>query len=392
MDPYRLTRSSFLKRALATGALLSVPEFVSACERLPEELADRKLVLPGKDRSFVEALPALLAHAASAPNPHNTQAWKIKVLEHGILLFVDRDRMLPETDPPGRQIHLGQGTFLETLRLVAAASGWSASIELFPEGEPKGAPPGKKPTARVLFRPEKPVVDDLVASIPERATNRTPYEGPVITAEEAALLARLASPRASRLEMIRGPEDLARYAKLFVSAFSTETLSERRHEETRRWFRYSDEEILTQRDGISLRGSGLSGLRLWVARKFFVQKGREVWHSDGNRNAGMEMFRKQAESARAFAFFRTQTNTPRDWVECGGDVVRFYLAATKMGLAVHPLNQIIQEYAEMDELRAQFESLTDSQAPSKVQMIFRLGRSSYRYMSPRRPVADLMTP
>lgn len=391
MTEPRLTRSTFLKRALTAGALLSVPEFVTACERLPEELGKRKLLLPGKGRSFAEVLPGLLEHAASAPNPHNTQAWKIKILSDGLLLHIDPDRMLPETDPPGRQIHLGQGTFLETLRVASAAAGWALSIELFPEGETNPEVPGKRPVALVKFRPDPSAGDDLFDAVPIRATNRSAYEGPLISDEETALLARLTTPRASRLEILRSAEDLRRYADLFISAFSVETLSERRHEESRKWFRYSDEEILSQKDGISLRGNGLSGFRLWIARKFFVEKGKENWHSDGNRKGGVDMFREQAQSARGLAFFRTATNTPRDWVECGRDVARFYLAATKMGLAVHPMNQIIQEYPEMDELRAQFESLTDSQAPSKIQMIFRLGRSSYRYASPRRPVEDLMS-
>lgn len=389
MDEPRLTRSLFLKRAIATGALLSVPEFLSACEKLPDELETRTLVLPGKS-SFADALPGLLAYAAYAPNPHNTQAWKIKALSDGILLYVDPDRMLPETDPPGRQIHIGQGTFLETLRIASAAAGWNASIQLFPEGEANPAAPGSNPVARVMFRAASPSVDDLFDSILRRMTNRSPYDGPVVTGEESALLARLTSARTSRLEILRSAEDLTRYADLFVRAFSVETMSERRHEESRKWFRYTDEEILSNRDGISLRGNGLSGLRLWAARKFFVEKGKESWHSDANRKAGVDMFRVQAESARAFAFFRTAANTMRDWVECGMEIARFYLAATRMGLAVHPMNQIIQEYPEMDELRAQFESLTDSQAPAKVQMIFRLGRSSYRYLSPRRNVRDFM--
>ena len=49
------------------------------------------------------------------PNPHNKQPWIIHLTGPASFnLYVDPDRLLPETDPIHRQIHIGQGTFLET--------------------------------------------------------------------------------------------------------------------------------------------------------------------------------------------------------------------------------------------------------------------------------------
>lgn len=46
-----------------------------------------------------------LAYAITAPNPHNLQPWLVDLQGPGaITLYTDKERVLPETDPFGRQI------------------------------------------------------------------------------------------------------------------------------------------------------------------------------------------------------------------------------------------------------------------------------------------------
>ena len=68
-------------------------------------------------------------------NPHNRQPWLVKLPAPGhIELYVDRERLLPATDPLSRQIMVSQGTFIEQLDLAARALGQAATIEYFPRG------------------------------------------------------------------------------------------------------------------------------------------------------------------------------------------------------------------------------------------------------------------
>ena len=56
----------------------------------------------------------MLAHALLAPNPHNRQPWLADLRRDGeITLVCDGERLLPETDPFGRQIVIGCGAFIE---------------------------------------------------------------------------------------------------------------------------------------------------------------------------------------------------------------------------------------------------------------------------------------
>jgi hypothetical protein len=55
----------------------------------------------------------VLSHAILAANPNNIQPWLIDLTgARSFDLYVDPERLLPKTDPPYRQIHIGQGTFL----------------------------------------------------------------------------------------------------------------------------------------------------------------------------------------------------------------------------------------------------------------------------------------
>jgi hypothetical protein len=47
----------------------------------------------------------------------------------------DPHRLLPATDPPDRQVCLSHGTLLEMTAIAASHLGYSAKIELLPEGE-----------------------------------------------------------------------------------------------------------------------------------------------------------------------------------------------------------------------------------------------------------------
>src|SRR5689334_12587840 len=77
-----------------------------------------------------------LAHAITAPNPHNLQPWLADLRKANVItVFTDPQRVLPETDPLGRQILVGHGAFLELLVIALAERGLAADVDLWPEGE-----------------------------------------------------------------------------------------------------------------------------------------------------------------------------------------------------------------------------------------------------------------
>jgi len=77
-----------------------------------------------------------LAYAITAPNPHNLQPWLVDLQENGVItVMTDRERVLPQTDPFGRQILVGHGAFIELLTMALAEQGLTAEVTLWPKGE-----------------------------------------------------------------------------------------------------------------------------------------------------------------------------------------------------------------------------------------------------------------
>ncbi len=388
------SRGDFLKKAGLAGVMLTMPALHQACSSLPGRNAGPRDADPlrnaeklGLESPILRALNV----GITAPNAHNTQAWKFIIHnDREMSLYVDEKRLLLATDPTTRQIHISQGTLLEHLAIGATRMGYRADIRLLPEGDYSMSETGKKPVARVkLIAARAMPTDPLYAQISRRATNRTAYQGPLVTAGEfAELKSAIGSAHG---DFIFHNRDMDRYLEQFRRAYAVETNTRERHEESRIWFRYNDKQIFSKRDGISLRGGGLSGVKLWFAEKFFVSEGAESWHSPSGRQTGIDIFNDALKTTKGLIFLKTPGNERKDWILAGRDYARLHLAVTAQGLVMHPLSQILQEYPEMNELRAGFRAATGLKGRENIQMITRLGRADYLFLSPRRPLSAMLT-
>ena len=108
-------------------------------------------------KQFEDPRVQVLAHGVLAPNSHNLQSWRVVLEgEDSFLLYVDPARLSPKADPPGRQVTISQGTFLEYVRVAAENLGYESEMQLFPEGEygsdGSAANLGSKPVARVTLK------------------------------------------------------------------------------------------------------------------------------------------------------------------------------------------------------------------------------------------------
>ena len=153
----QISRKKFL---LQTGAVLTVPMFLKYCASTEySRLSGRSGNDPLENanlENYQEPILKAINTGITAPNAHNTQAWKFKILNPmEMILYVDEKRILPETDPPTRQIHISQGTFLELLKIGAKQIGYDTEIKLLPEGDYKIEETGKKSVAQVKLSPSK---------------------------------------------------------------------------------------------------------------------------------------------------------------------------------------------------------------------------------------------
>jgi hypothetical protein len=341
---------------------------------------------------LVTPLLQAIAYGIRAPNPHNTQAWRFEPLsDTAALLFIDERRLLPATDPPARQIHIGAGCCIEMLAVGMSLHGYETEVEYLPAGAHGLEEIGRKPVARITLVPDRAEPPDGLAEfISQRQTNRKPYGGPLLSADEEAAVRAEAESDAFDLLILRQPEAMRPLVEVFDRAWQIEATTPHLYEETRIWFRFNEEQRQRERDGLSIPQLGIDGPRRRLTEWTLRNGDPKRWFSSLSIRSTLRSNRKAVDSAKGFVLLKTATNEQLDWLKAGRGFARLALALTRLGLTSHPFSQVLQEYPEMAELQARFNQLLNVGEPEKVQMAIRVGRAERAYPAPRRDPHDFV--
>lgn len=335
--------------------------------------------------SFGDARLDALAYAILAPNPHNRQPWRFQLVgENRIDVSCDLDRLLPHTDPYDRQIVIGFGAMLELLAMAAAEKGYAVDIDYFPDG---AATPrlDERRIASVTFNVGARVArDPLFQDILQRRTTRAPFDpdrpvepGILETIKQAA-----ADPSS-----VDGTVDLEKRVRL-IDLAKRGWLVEYETDATRResidLMRIGNRAVAKNPDGIALNGTAMGLLKMAgvITPKTLDRPGASAYEQGLSRYAAL------IESAQGFIWTTSETNTRDDQINAGRDWVRIHLAAQRAGIAVQPLSQVLQEFPEMAALYKESQEELGVSAPGVIQMLARIGYSSFPAPSPRWPLSS----
>ena len=99
----------------------------------------------------------IVEHARRAQNAHNMQSWKLTPSPedpNALWIWLDSGRLLPQTDPPSRQLLISVGCFLAAAEDAAAVRGLKLSWNLFPSGTWNPARPAEAPVAALSKAPD----------------------------------------------------------------------------------------------------------------------------------------------------------------------------------------------------------------------------------------------
>jgi hypothetical protein len=318
-----------------------------------------------------------LAYAILAPNPHNRQPWLVElVADDAFDLRCDLDRRLEHTDPYDRQITVGLGCFLELFRMAALAQGYTAQIDAFPDGEPHPRLDGRR-AARVTLMKTPPQKDPLFGAVLDRRSNKGVYKNtPVDPAAFAKLMA------SSRVGGTLDPAAVAGLRELSFQAHELEMRTPRTMQESVDLMRFGKAEIEANPDGISMGGPTFELMNITgMMTRENVGDPTSLSFSEG-----LKIFHEKLYSAMGYVWVTSRGNSRTDQILAGKDWVRLNMRATKLGLAVHPLSQALQEYAEMDKSYTNLHRALGVKAPARVQMFARIGYGPETQPSPRWPL------
>ena len=380
-------RRAFL-RLIGGGVVTSAGLGTAGCASGPPDVAVQPWFAAAAE---TELRRFMLAHALLAPNPHNFQSWIADLREPGrIHLLCDGERLLPETDPFGRQILIGCGAFVELAVIAASERGHAVTVTLFPQGAPaaRSLPAGTVVATLTPGPSGSAPRDPLFAAIPRRHTAKTAYaEGRSLPEALTAAWVETARRHGLQAGTVAAPEPVAALRRITREAYEIESTTPATWLESARLFRIGPDAIARHRDGISLsspmirvlHATGLfDPMEVPQRGKSSLQRVMDHW---------MPM-----ETGSGFLWMASRGNARVQQVEAGRAHVRQHLLATVAGVDMHPLSQALQEFDAMSgQYAAVHRALGVDPAQGTVQMLSRVGYSSAPAgPTPRRELGTLL--
>lgn len=317
--------------------------------------------------NYTDPRKRALSYAILAPNPHNRQPWLVDLSQADtVVIWRDKAKYLPETDPFDRQLTIGMGCFIEQLAVAATDTGHQVEFDLFPEGDE-----GPVAIARFITGASR---DPLFDNILQRRSNKEAFaaEIPDIPAAVAALADTYTD--AGTVEKLR---------QLTWDAWLLEASTYDKLKESTDLFRMGKSEVEENPDGISFSGPFYE---FAILTGMLTREGTLDAQSFEFKQA-QQMYNKVLMATPAYAVIKTQGNTRLDQIDAGRQWLRLNLTTTAVGLSLHPVSQALQEYEEMSTLYATAHELL-AETGETVQMLGRLGYGPEVPVTPRWPVEN----
>jgi hypothetical protein len=385
-----LGRRAFLKTAQFTTLMVASGVVWRALEQGVFSTGEGAAYEPWKtwrsDKS--EGSLELVRAAILAANPHNSQPWLFCVSQSRIDLFADPSRNLGAVDPYLRQMYVGLGCTLENLLLAAQANGYAYQLTLLPKAS------DSTHAARVDLLPSQVRVSDLYDAIPQRHTNRAPYD--TSRQVSAATLSAMRSlgndlPNAT-IFWFTSDEARRRVGNLIVRATEAIIADKEQTGETAKWIRLSWQDVQRYRDGITLDAMGIPTSLRAIAKILppsSPEQNDQIWLQTTRD--------KQVATAAAFGIIAIRDiHNKAQRIQGGRLWQRMHLWATSQGLALQPLDQISERAERETSLGSEpkfgkaLEELIGE--PSwQALLLFRVGYPTLEALaSPRRALADVL--
>lgn len=386
-----MNRRSLIKIMAAGSGIVLIPSVFGGCDAPPFTALDG---WRGPTDTERDIRIFFISYALLAPNPHNKQPWIIDLKDADSFdLYVDSSRLLPETDPPYRQIHISHGTFVENLSLAAKHYGYRADINYFPQGMYENNVLEKKPIATIkLIKTDSFQHDSLFDHILKRQSNRRIFtSNPLSPAQLESIRAVLPfNSNGYSLTITADPIQRKRLSEYATDAMKIEVADEDRIKESVAMFRFNDRELELHRDGFGAPQMGATGPKKFLIEHLLISRESFLAKDSSFANQSVKGTRDLAESAAAFGWLATKNNTRLDQILIGRIYNRINLTCTSLGIAIHPMSTILQEYSENLELQKEFKKYLKVPDDHTVQMFFRLGIAEPTRHTARRRVSELL--
>lgn len=330
----------------------------------------------------------IAVYAQRCPSPHNTQPFRLRILDqrNAELVFLPR-RGLPTADPLGRFTWLTAGIFAEICSIAAHGEGYALAVEwdhspMYADGDTETP----QTLARMTLRKSRAKIEDLDRQlILDRHTSRLPYDGTPVPAEVIAELKAEAERLGHRFETRSDREAIRWVVELNKQALFHDLDNDPLRTELTKWLRYDRREEDLMRDGLSARCLTFSPT---LFRSFFTR--HRFWTMPLVRNIVGTVYGTTMKGIGTIGWLRGPYRNSKDWVAAGTCMIRLWLTLTKHGIYWHPYGSVITSEDARTNMIRYLRLPEEAGGGDMVWLLLRLGRSKEPPLSHRLPLEEII--
>lgn len=288
-------------------------------------------VIPDSD-----TIKQLVKAACAAPSTGNDQPWKWLYSAGALFLFHDQYRSFSFGDFNKIASFISFGAAYENLYLKALEFGFEANYTFQPIGNDTDL------VAKITFNKSidvNPLFAELAGEIECRNTNRNPSVRANIPLTDINKLTSITeSIQGASIRFFTEESELHLLGEIVGACDRIRLLNPVGHSDfVHREMRWSNEEVLSTKDGIDVKTLGLSYSQLAALEILKDEKVISTIKSLNGGNALDVMARKSINTASAICIITLPHYDLKSYFEGGRAMERFWLAATLLGFAVHPM-------------------------------------------------------
>jgi hypothetical protein len=372
-----ITRRQFICSAAALAALPFANKAIAAETEERYEAAVSKVWRP-MNATITEPITdqillkrELVRYATLAASSHNTQCWKFKIANNGIIIMPDFGRRCPAVDPDDHHLFVSLGTATENLLQAAKYNGLQGEVNFDANATQ---------LINIELTSTKAINSPLFKAITDRQCTRAPYDGKPLSAEELNLLELAGTGDGVHILLHTEKQAIDNILDYVVAGNSAQMHDAAFMDELKSWIRFSSSDAVHTGDGLYSAASGNPSIPKWL--------GSPLFNLLFNEKSENDKYAKQIRSSAGIAIFVSDKNDSAHWLEVGRCYQRFALQATALGVRNAFLNQAV----EVTQVRQQFAQHLniDESAAGRIDLVVRFGRGRLMPKSLRRPIEDVL--
>jgi hypothetical protein len=317
---------------------------------------------------------------ALAASAHNTQPWYFDISKNRVDVYADLSRNLGKADDDRRMMTLSVGCAIENITIAAMQLGITPEVSLQNDGSFND----NGYSARILLPSGKfPSDQPMFQAIFQRQTTRAPYLNITPSPDFIARLKALNNFEDIQVHFVIKKVLIDAINEIHRQAVDAFVADDKAYFDSLNWWRYSREEILEKRDGISIYTSAAPNL---IKQYFSLGVTKNDMRGEFGRRGESDLMYTLFDTTPMWVAITTSRPTIKSRLNGGRLLERMYLACARDNYRIMPI-----AYAcEQPTYAKQLLTLLQMDDSYELLSVVRIGQSGTLEKSVRRPLSDII--